>query len=91
MPDGTVIAYPKAKDTFVETVKRIGPERIRPLGLRWCKVPLISNTVDGTYPQTHVGGGWYLITHSGTAVKRKQLLKIADLLHLPLRVEILPS
>lgn len=62
MPDGTVIENDKAKDTFVEVICRIGIERVRPLGLKFCKVPIISNTRDAKYGKAQVpvdGGGLY--------------------------------
>ncbi len=89
-PDGTVISDSKAKVTFVETIERIGLMRVRDLGLVLCKVPLVSNTLDGKYApmQTPVGGGLYVMTHSSTKNKKKLLEKISDELHLGLKVEI---
>ena len=92
MPDGCVIRYPKAKDTLVEVVKLIGAERIRNLGFKWCKIPFISNTRDEKYgkAQHPVGGGWLVLTHSGTDDKKKQIDKIAHhSLGLDIKVEII--
>ena len=87
MPDGTVIENDKAKDTFVEVICRIGIERVRPLGLKFCKVPIISNTRDAKYgkAQVPVDGGWLILTHSS---KKKQLDKIAKALKIKMKVEI---
>lgn len=90
MPDGTVIEKAKAKDTFVEVICRIGIERVRPLGLKFCKVPIISNTRDAKYgkAQVPVDGGWLILTHSSTNDKKKQLDKIAKALKIRMKVEI---
>lgn len=90
MPDGTVIENAKAKDTFVEVISRIGIERVRQLGLKFCKVPIISNTRDAKYgkAQVPVDGGWLILTHSSTNDKKKQLDKMAKALKIKMKVEI---
>lgn len=90
MPDGTVIERKKAKDTFIDVIRRIGIDKVRPLGLKFCKIPIISNTKDAKYgkAQHPVEGGWYILTHSSTADKKKQLDKIAKALHLAIDVKI---
>ena len=64
-------------------------EKVRPLGIIQCGVPLISNTQDNFYNQKEIGKGLYLITHSSTGQKRQQIEKISDALHLNLKVEII--
>lgn len=90
-PDGTVIADKKAKVTFAETIKRIGLMRVRGLGMTFCHVPIVSNTLDKKYgkAQVPVGGGLYVMTHSSTHDKKKQLDKIAQELGLRLNVEVI--
>ena len=90
-PDGTVIADKKAKVTFVETIKRIGPMKVRSMGIKCRRVPLVSNTLDKRYgiSQVPVGDGFYVITYSSTQEKKNQLDKISDQLHLGLKVEII--
>lgn len=91
MPDGRVLAYARAKDTFIEVIKRIGVEKIRPLGITVCNVPLVSNTIDSKYKssQHSIGNGWYVITHSSTADKKQKLEQISSMLHLDLKVEVI--
>lgn len=88
-PDGTVIADKKAKVTFAETIKRIGLMKVRNLGISFCHVPIVSNTLDKKYGQTQipVGDGLYVMTHSSTHDKKKQLDKISQELGLGLKVE----
>lgn len=90
LPDGTLIEHKAAKDTFVEVIRKIGVDRVRPIGLKFCKVPIVSNTRDEKYgkAQVPVEGGWLILTHSSTFDKKKQLDKIAQSLHLNLKVEI---
>ena len=88
-PDGTVIADKKAKNTFAETIKRIGLMKVRNLGITFCHVPIVSNTLDKKYGQAQipVGDGLYVMTHSSTHDKKKQLDKISQELGLRLKVE----
>ena len=88
-PDGTVIADKKAKITFAETIKRIGLMKVRNLGISFCHVPIVSNTLDKKYGQAQisVGDGLYVMTHSSTHDKKKQLEKISQELGLKLKVE----
>ena len=90
-PDGTVIADKKANVTFAETIKRIGPMRVRSLGIKCRLVPLVSNTMDKRYgkSQVPVGDGLYVITYSSTMEKKKQLENISDQFDLDLKVEII--
>lgn len=90
MPDGRIIRHPKAKDTFIEVIKTIGVDKVRPLGLKFCKIPIISNTRDSKYgkAQHSIGGGWLVLTHSSTQDKKKLLDKIANALHLNIKVKI---
>lgn len=91
MPDGSVIERKSAKATFVDVIKLIGVKRVRKLGLKFCRVPIISNTRDDKYgkAQIDVGDGWLILTHSSTADKKKQLDKIAKELGLNIVVEII--
>jgi hypothetical protein len=88
-PDGTVIADKKAKITFAETIKRIGLMKVRNLGITFCHVPIVSNTLDKKYGQAQipVGDGLYVMTHSSTHDKKNQIDKIAKELGVKLKVE----
>lgn len=44
--DGSVIQERNAAESFVTFVRRVGVERVRSLGLKQCKIPLVSNTLD---------------------------------------------
>ena len=88
-PDGTVIEDSKAKITFTKTIQKIGLMRVRNLGIAFCGVPIVSNTLDKKYgrAQVPVEGGLYVMTHSSTHDKKKQLDKIAKELGINLVIE----
>ena len=88
-PDGTVIEDKKAKITFTRTIQKIGLIRVRNVGIAFCGVPIVSNTLDKKYgkAQVPVEGGLYVMTHSSTHDKKKQLDKIAKELGIKLKVE----
>ena len=88
-PDGTVIEDKKAKITFTKTIQKIGLMRVRNLGIAFCGVPVVSNTLDKKYGKTQVPveGGLYVLTHSSTHDKKKILDRIAIKLGVKLLVE----
>lgn len=88
-PTGTVIEEAKAKMTFAKTIQRIGLMRVRSLGITFCGVPIVSNTLDRKYgkAQISMGDGLYVMTHSNTHDKKKQLCRISKELNLGLKVE----
>ena len=88
-PDGTVIEKKKAKMTFTKTIQKIGLMRVRNLGIAFCGVPIVSNTLDKKYGKTQVPveGGLYVMTHSSTHDKKKMLDKISTRLGVKLIVE----
>ena len=88
-PDGTVIEDKKAKMAFTKTIQKIGLMRVRNLGIAFCGVPIVSNTLDKKYGKTQVPveGGLYVMTHSSTHDKKKMLDKISTRLGVKLIVE----
>ena len=63
--------------------------RVRNLGIAFCGVPIVSNTLDKKYgkAQVPVEGGLYVMTHSSTHDKKKQLDKISKELNLGIVVD----
>lgn len=92
-PDGTEIAAKKAKDVFAKTIERIGAERVAELGIMCGGEKLVSKSPSGKQArQSHeIANGFYVKTHSSTADKKKQLVKISDKLNLGLAIEIVKS
>ena len=89
--DGSVIQERNAAESFVAFVRRIGVERVRLLGLKQCKIPLVSNTLDKKYgdKQKSLGNGWYLMTNTSTQSKRKDIELIANAFNINVKVDII--
>ncbi len=88
-PNGKVVENRFAYETLQEVVMIVGIEKVRPLAIVQCGVPLISNAQDDFYNQKEIAKGLYLITHSSTGQKKQQIEKISEALNLNLKVEIL--
>ena len=92
-PNGERIERNSARNTFVETIDKIGIDKVRKLGLRGNGVPLIDSAPrrDGkTFAQQKIRG-WYICIYSGTSKKKEQLDEIARQLRIRLKVEIIPK
>ena len=86
--ENKTIVHEKAVITFMEILRRIGFERVRGLGLKWCGIPLISMEEEGKYVQKYESG-YYVNVNSSTERKRKQLYDIAEAFKLPIQVDII--
>lgn len=91
MPDGSIIEEHTAWESLQKFVLKVGIDRVRAVGLKSNKIPLVSNTVDKKYQtaQKPLGNGWLLMTCTGTATKRKQILGIAEAIGLDVNVDII--
>lgn len=89
--DGAVIQERNAAETFVAFVRKVGVERVRSLGLKQCKIPLVSNTIDKKYgdKQKPLGNGWYLMTNTSTQSKLKDIEAIAKAFDIKVKVDII--
>ena len=89
-PDGKVIEKDIATDTFVETIQKIGIDKVRELRLRGNGVPLIDSVQrhDRKSAQPKIQG-WYICIYSSTQKKKEQLDEIAQQLGIRLKVEII--
>ena len=88
--DGRMLQEPQAAETFRKFVIEAGADRVRSLGMKLNKVPLISNTLDKKYKssQKPVGNGWYLMTCSSTLTKKRDIERIANAFNIKIQVEI---
>lgn len=89
-PNGCSICFNNATTTYIETLRRIGPERFPEISLEIGHLPLISKTEHIKYKgyMKLVAEGWYVNTQSDTEQKFLQLRSISDMLQLNLNVEI---
>ena len=85
--DGETFENEKAVTTFIEVMKRIGLERVRSLGLTWCKIPLVDTVENEKYTQKYEDG-YYINVNSSTEQKQKHLHDIAEGLGLEMLVEV---
>ncbi|RKU14258.1 hypothetical protein C6502_01310 [Candidatus Poribacteria bacterium] len=89
MPDGMVIEYKDAADTFVTVIDKIGRKDVKILDLKVSGTDLMSTSEDGL-PRRKLGG-YYI--HVGTSTKKKAslLAEIDSRLDVGLWVEIIPK
>ena len=88
--DGTVIQEVKAKDTFVEAIKKIGLQRVHDLDVKFNNSSIVSKALNKKYMKDTVEmDGWYIMTHSNTQDKKSKLEKISWALKLGLKVEMI--
>ncbi|OQC37212.1 MAG: hypothetical protein BWX63_01249 [Bacteroidetes bacterium ADurb.Bin041] len=85
-PDKTVIKNKKVVDTFVETIKKIGPEKVLPLNLYRSGVAIVSEIKDDFYNQHKIGKYWIMV-HTSTKEKIAVLNEINEKLNLKLTIE----
>ncbi len=85
-PDKTVVKYKKVIDTFVETIKKIGPEKVLPLNIYRAGVAIVSESKDDFYNQHKIGKYW-IMAHTSTKEKIAVLNEINERLNLKLEIE----
>ena len=90
-PDGTVIWHRQAIDTFIDTLRKIGLERIPVLGIEHGRgFNLVSKEkrppVAGHIWQ-HECDGWYIYSNISNGTKAEDLKRISDHYHLGLKIE----
>jgi hypothetical protein len=79
-----------AAATFIYAVVEAGLVRVRELNLKFCRVNIVSTTIDKKYgrAQHEAAPGLYVLTHSSTMDKKKMLDKINKALNMGWRIEI---
>ena len=89
--DGSVLQERDAASTFVAAIEEAGVMRVRELGLKFCKVNIVSTTRDKKYgkAQREVAPGLFVLTHSSTKDKKKLLDAINDRLKMNWTVDII--
>lgn len=92
-PDGTILNDFYAYRTFVGAIQKIGVEQVMELGIKRCRVFLVGKEMSDKYSnsQIKVGNGIYVLTHSSTEGKKRDLELIARKLKLKLKVDIIKS
>ena len=91
-PDGTVIWHRSAIDTFIETLRKIGLERISTLNIKHAhgKYNLVGKEKRPPMPGCiwqHEVDGWYVYSNMSNSMKITDLKTISDYYHLELKIE----
>lgn len=89
-PDGNVIWHRAAIDTFVETLREIGLERIPQVGIMHSGYNLVGKAKRPLVPGRiwqHECDGWYVYSNMTNADKVADLKRISDYYHLGLKIE----
>lgn len=89
-PDGNVIWHRAAIDTFVETLREIGLERIPQVGIMHSGYNLVGKVKRPVVPGRiwqHECDGWYVYSNMTNADKVADLKRISDYYHLGLKIE----
>lgn len=89
-PDGVEFCYSSAKETFLETLRKIGGRRLSAVKFEVCHLPMFSKTVYELYKDfmEPVGDGWYVNTQGDTYNKYVQLKTINEQLNLGLEIDM---
>lgn len=89
-PDGRVVQYQKAVDTFVEVIENNYPDLIHELNILHANVNLVTKERSHQYAsaQREIADGWLVFTNINTRRKREDLIKISNELELDLKVDI---
>ncbi len=85
-PDNFVINHKKVVDTFIDTVCRIGIEKVKQLGLSRAGVQIVTEKKDANYNQ-HQNGKYWIMVHTSTKEKVAILNEINKQLNLNLIVK----
>jgi len=84
---GKVIEQHTIAETFVETLKAFGLERVAKLNKTVTSIPLIARTPTNDYQKQVRCDGWFITTHVNKVSATTVLEEIAKALNMPLKVE----
>lgn len=89
-PDGVEYCYSSSKETFLETLRKIGGVKLSRVKLEVCHLPLFSQEVYELYKDfmEPIGKGWYVNIQSDTYTKFLQLKIINEQLKLGLEIDM---
>ena len=90
LQDGSVIFKNTAAETFAQTLKVLGLEKVIQLGAKVNYHHLVSKQKSDHYPQMEIDG-YLIMTHSSTESKREKLLEISKALNIPITVDVVPA
>ena len=74
MPNGEQIAHSVGANTFVEVIEKLGIEKVKNLGDKVGRFPLISTSK--SHHRQRQSGQYYIMCSSSTAGKKRRLEKL---------------
>jgi hypothetical protein len=89
-PDGTIIWHQAAINTFIETLRKIGLERIPRVGIIRSGYNIVSKDMRPPVPGRiwqHESDGWYIYSNTSNSMKIEDLRKISNYFGLNLIIE----
>lgn len=90
-PNGEEIFFPRAIDTLVEVINRVGPERVAALRREIANGrQLVSRDNQNDAKYKALNDGWYVWSNTGTSAKAEQIRDISNVFRLSLEVEEMP-
>ena len=89
-PDGTIICFKNATTTYIEAIKKIGPEVFASAGLEIGYLPVVSTECYEKYKKYMVPltDGWWVNTQSDSSQKYLQLRSVKTKLGLDYEVQL---
>ena len=89
IPNGKVFFNKTAAETFCQVIEYAGLQQVRSIGMSFCGVPIVSTSQDAKYKRAQrKTGNIFIMHHSSTRDKAKQLKQISDALNIDLKIEI---
>lgn len=86
---GRTIEESTIAETFFETLKVFGLERVAKLNKTVTSIPLLSKTQSTSYQTQRQYNGWYVTTHVNKVSATLLLEEIAKALNMPVKVELI--
>jgi len=89
-PDGTIFCFRNATTTYMEAIKKIGPEVFASAGLEIGKLPVVSTECYERYKKymMPLTDGWWVNTQSDSSQKYLQLVSVKNKLELDYDVRL---
>ena len=89
-PDGTIYCYSSVKETFLETLRKIGASKLSKVKLEVCHLPMFTKTQYELYKDfmEPVGDGLYVNIQGNTYNRYSQLVSINNQLNLGLQIDL---
>lgn len=89
-PDGTIFCYSSVKETFLETLRKIGADNLSKVKLEVCHLPMFTQKPYNLYKDymEPIGDGWYVNTQGNTYNRYSQLVSINNQLDLRLQIDL---